>query len=148
MLATNRFMYEKKRAKPSSPRMYQAANRWMKKPTPVMTPSIVSDSASSFTRERRCERADLHPGPQRFAICALRAAIAKSRPTCAVTNADRPMLPTPMIAATRSDMRSRANVSSAKPDEREDEDQRNEIHAARHPFIVVAASTSSVRKRR
>ncbi len=27
--------------------MYQAANRWMKKPTPVITPSIVSDNASS-----------------------------------------------------------------------------------------------------
>ena len=118
----------------------------MKKPTPVMTPSIVSDNASSFTANVGAKVPiciQVH-SDSRYAAVGLR------REVVADVRGDQRRQTDAAHADHRGDALGHALTRErehAEADEREDEDQRNEVHCG-HPFIVVAASTSSVRKRR
>src|SRR5690606_37294114 len=94
--------------------MYQEANMWIRKPTPVTTESMVSDRPSS-TRLKPMLKSptDIHVHSGWLNACLPLA--KKSTPTNAVTSAARPMEPTPTVAERFSDQRPRENASNTKP---------------------------------
>src|ERR1700678_3705200 len=116
MLATNKFMYEKKRAQSPYSRMYQAANAWVKKPTPVITPSMVSDKPS-----RRSAKSGAKPPTashsQSGCVNAPPAGgwTKNSIPSARVASADAPTAPILIAAAAFSDRRLRPKVRVTKP---------------------------------
>ena len=96
--------------------MYQDANRWMKKPTPVMTDIMVSDRASTCSVKVGAKLPTLiqvhmwtetkPPSGGAEENCQMAAAVVR---------AEMPTLPTPMTAARFSDMRLRDSARIRKP---------------------------------
>ncbi len=121
--------------------MYQVANRWMKKPTPVITPSMTSDRPSRRSAKLRREAVDGHPGPQHLGVGAAlrRVATGIRQPISSVSSADRPIEPTPTIAAGFSGSRPRANARIRKPSEREHEHQWQKVEHVLQPFILLSS---------
>ena len=132
MLATNRFMYEKKRAQSPYSRMYHAANTWMKKPTPVMTPSMVSDKPSRRSAKRGAKpptSSHCHSG---WVNAPPAGGCAKnSMPTASVVSADTPMAPIPIAAAALSDRRLRPKVRMTKPENGARKTRKSRLNMAR-----------------
>ncbi|MNP43380.1 hypothetical protein D3C76_1371960 [compost metagenome] len=97
--------------------MYQDANMWMKKPTPVTTDNMVNDRPSSV---RVTPILKLPTVIQFHRLCSNSCTpvafwAKKSIATCTVTNAARPIEPTPMVAETFSDQRPREKANSRNP---------------------------------
>src|ERR1051326_240306 len=96
--------------------MYHAANMWIRKPTPRITPSMTSDRPS-----RRSENSGVKPSTlihvHSFTVCCTPSGgfDRNWNPMRNVSSADKPTEPTPTTAAAVSGMRPRANASATKP---------------------------------
>src|SRR5690606_37008320 len=96
--------------------MYQLANRWIRKPTPVTTPSMVRDRPSRYRVRLGVKLPTaIHCQSTWMLVPSGRAPVLYWKMIQALDRADSPTEPTPTSAEVFSDQRPREKASSRKP---------------------------------